>query len=106
MPVRFPRHHRPEHRYFTSEPVTNDNADFLKTDPIGSNNWITICNPRGDNPLPCYDPNTLDGTTSGKGKNLSDLVATFNPLMRGRMSRAARGPAAKPVVVANPNSKL
>ena len=62
--------------YYTADPVTNDNADYLKADPIGSNNWISICNPPGDNP-PCYDPNVFDGTTSGKGHDLSDLVATF-----------------------------
>lgn len=64
--------------FYTFEGVTNTNADFLKTDPIGSNNWISICNPPGFNP-PCYDPNVFDGTTSGSGKNLSDLVATFTP---------------------------
>lgn len=62
--------------FYTAEPVTNQNADFLKADPIGTNNWITICNGRDEVP-PCYDPNVFDGTTSGKGKDLSDLVATF-----------------------------
>lgn len=62
--------------YYTADPVTNDNADYLKADPIGSNNWITICNARDADP-PCFQPNVFDGTTSGKGHDLSDLVATF-----------------------------
>jgi hypothetical protein len=65
--------------YYTADGLTNNNADFLKADPINSNNWISICNPKGVLP-PCYDPNTFDGTTSGSGKNLSDLVATEFPI--------------------------
>lgn len=64
--------------YYTANGVTPTNADFLKADPIGSNNWISICNPPNSMP-PCYDPNTFDGTTSGKGHDLSDLVATYLP---------------------------
>jgi hypothetical protein len=62
--------------YYTADPVTPTNADYLKADPIGTNNWITICNPPTD-PIPCYQPNVFDGTTSGKGNNFSDFVATF-----------------------------
>jgi hypothetical protein len=62
--------------YYTADPITPQNADYLKADPIGTNNWVSICNPQGYSP-PCYNPNTFDGTTSGKGHDLSDLVATF-----------------------------
>jgi hypothetical protein len=71
--------------FYTADPVTLDNADFLKTDPIGSNNWISICNPPDTQP-PCYDPNVFDGTTSGKGHDLSDLVATFQAFQHSSMA--------------------
>lgn len=82
--------------YFTTESLSDANADYLKADPIGSNNWVSICNPPGSNP-PCYDPNTSDGTTSGKGQDLSDLVATFKPTtgQQGEQQPVAEPP--KPV---------
>lgn len=43
--------------------------DFLKADPIGSNNWISI--------FTSFIPLRVDPTTAGKGKNFSDIVATF-----------------------------
>jgi Bacterial lectin len=55
----------------TAEPVTTTNADYLKTDPIGSNNWMSI--------FLYYDPSAIDGRTGGQGGTPSDFVATFNP---------------------------
>ena len=55
--------------FYTSDPITVQNADYLKTDPIGSNNWFSI--------FVSYDPNVLDGKTSGTGGSASDFVATF-----------------------------
>ena len=81
--------------YFTTVSISDANADYLKADPNGSNNWVSICNPPGSNP-PCYDPNTSDGTTNGKGQDLSDLVATFTPTgQQGERPSVAEPP--KPV---------
>ncbi len=55
--------------FFTSDPITPTNADYLKTDPIGSNNWQSI--------FVSYDPNIFDGRTTGTGGSASDFVATF-----------------------------
>jgi len=54
--------------FYTSDGVTVNNADYLKTDPIGSNNWVSI--------FQSYDPNVLDGRTTGTGGTPSDFVAT------------------------------
>lgn len=56
--------------FYTNDPVTPTNADFLEADPIGSNNWISI--------FFSYTSNPIDGTMSGKGKGFSDIVATFH----------------------------
>jgi hypothetical protein len=41
---------------------------------VTSDNVKDICNPPGD-PTPCWQPNRIDGTTSGKTKNFSEFVA-------------------------------
>ena len=55
--------------FYTSDPITTKNADYLKADPIGTNNWTSI--------FVSYDPNTFDGRTTGTGGSSSDFVATF-----------------------------
>ena len=45
------------------------NADYLSTDPIGSNDWQSI--------FFQYLPNATDGGTTGKKGTPSDWVATF-----------------------------
>ena len=56
--------------YYTSDPITSTNADYLKADPIGTNNWKSI--------FVSYDPNVSDGKTTGTGGSSSDFVATFS----------------------------
>lgn len=55
--------------FYTSDPITPQNADYLKADPIGTNNWVSI--------FVSYNPNTFDGKTTGTGGSPSDFVATF-----------------------------
>lgn len=55
--------------FYTSDGVTPQNADYLKTDPIGSNNWQSI--------FVSFDPNGFDPKTTGTGGSTSDFVATF-----------------------------
>jgi len=57
--------------FYTLDNVTPTNADYLKTDPIGSNNWISI--------FEMYEPNVFDGRTTGTGGTPSDFVGTFKP---------------------------
>jgi len=57
-------------QYTTSDNVNAQNADFLKA-TIGQNNWISI--------FTGFSQNDIDPTTSGKGKDFSDFVATFKP---------------------------
>ncbi|MGA9567838.1 MAG: L-type lectin-domain containing protein [Candidatus Korobacteraceae bacterium] len=59
--------------FYTLENVTPTNADYLKADPIGSNNWISI--------FQMYQPNIFDGRTTGTGSSSSDFVATYNPTL-------------------------
>lgn len=59
--------------FYTADPITPTNADYLKADPIGTNNWVSI--------FVSFDPNTFDGTTTGKGRTPSDFVATFTPTL-------------------------
>ena len=54
--------------YSTPDPVNADNADYIKT-PIGTNNWCSI--------FTGFMENEFDPTTTGKGNNFSDFVATF-----------------------------
>lgn len=56
-------------QFFTSDPVTGNNADYLEADPIGSNNWQSI--------FFAFQQNPLDPVVTGRGKGFSDLVATF-----------------------------
>jgi hypothetical protein len=57
--------------YLTTDAITAANADYLKADPIGSNNWITI--------FESFTPGTSDPRTTGTGNTPSDFVATFVP---------------------------
>ncbi len=56
--------------YTTADNVTAQNADFLKA-TIGQNDWISI--------FTGFQQNDIDPTTSGKGNDFSDFVATFKP---------------------------
>ena len=55
--------------FYTTDGVTTQNADYLKTDPIGSNNWKSI--------FQSYQPSVFDGKTTGTSGGTSDFVATF-----------------------------
>lgn len=55
-------------KYSTPDPVNAGNADYIKT-PIGTNTWCSI--------FTSFQQNDIDPTTSGKGNNFSDFVATF-----------------------------
>ena len=55
--------------FYTADGITMQNADYLKTDPIGSNNWESI--------FVSFDPTGFDPRTSGSGGTPSDFVATF-----------------------------
>jgi len=55
--------------FYTADGLTGTNADYLKADPIGSNNWNTI--------FVSYDPNAFDGKTTGTGNTPSDFAATI-----------------------------
>jgi len=55
--------------FYTSDGVTPANADYLKADPIGSNNWVSI--------FLLFDPTGFDPRTTGSGGTPSDFVATF-----------------------------
>ncbi len=54
--------------YATTDPVNAGNADYIKA-PIGTNNWCSI--------FTTFQQDDIDPTTSGKGKDFSDFVATF-----------------------------
>jgi len=68
-------------KFTTTDPISTTNADFLETDPSGSNNWFSI--------FTSYDPNDYDGIVTGMGQGFrpigsgpggvssADLVATF-----------------------------
>jgi len=71
--------------FYTADGVTPANADYLKTDPIGSNNWQSI--------FEMYEPNIFDGRTTGTGGTPSDFVATF---------RVGAGPSPKQATTAPP----
>jgi hypothetical protein len=55
--------------YYTTDGVTPQNADYLKSDPIGTNNWVSI--------FQSFQSGTFDPRTSGSGGTPSDFVATF-----------------------------
>lgn len=56
--------------FYTADLVTPQNADYLKADPVGTNNWVSI--------FVSFDPNVLDGKTTGTGNTPSDFVATWD----------------------------
>ena len=55
--------------FYTAVGITPQNADYLKSDPVGTNNWVSI--------FVTYDPNVLDGKTTGTGGSSSDFVVTL-----------------------------
>ena len=55
--------------YYSADGVTARNADYLSTDPVGSNNWQSI--------FFQFLPNAVDSGTVGKKPSPSDFVATF-----------------------------
>jgi Legume lectin domain len=55
--------------FYTAVGITPQNADYLKSDPVGTNNWVSI--------FVSYDPSVLDGRTTGTGGSSSDFVATL-----------------------------
>lgn len=57
--------------YSTTDPVTAQNADYLKA-TIGTNDWISI--------FTGFSQDGADPTTSGRGNDFSDFVATFKAL--------------------------
>jgi len=56
--------------YDTTDGVNGNNADYIKA-PIGTNTWCSI--------FTGFQQSFADPTTSGKGKDFSDFVATFKP---------------------------
>ena len=65
-------------QFETPEPVSMLNTDFLKADPIGSNNWCSIW-------TGFMQQNPPDPIVSGKGQGFSDLVATTTASRLGPM---------------------
>lgn len=59
---------------------------------ITSNNVLNICNGPTD-PIPCWQPAKIDGTTAGKTKNFSDLVALSLTVNIVNTSTAIAAPA-------------
>jgi lectin family protein len=55
--------------YYTADSINANNADYLSTDPIGSNNWQSI--------FFQFLPNAIDSGTTGKKPTPSDFVTTF-----------------------------
>jgi hypothetical protein len=56
-------------QFYTSDPINQNNADYLSADPIGSNNWVSI--------FSSFTPHPIDPVVGGRGTGFSDLVATF-----------------------------
>lgn len=57
--------------YLTTQQTANLKTDFLKADPIGSNNWCSIWTG--------FNSGLMDPIVSGKGPGMSDFVATLSP---------------------------
>ncbi|HLI63705.1 MAG TPA: L-type lectin-domain containing protein [Terriglobales bacterium] len=70
-------------QFYTSEPTSQTNTDFLEAEPIGSNNWCSIWTGFQDNPQ--------DGIITGKGTGFSDIVATLSPTGPGPQCGGGRG---------------
>ena len=60
--------------FYTAQEVAIKGTDFLKADPIGSNNWCSIWTGFNNGIMPPIDP-----IVSGKGPGMSDFVATLSP---------------------------
>lgn len=58
--------------YYTSDAITTTNADFIKDPTEGQNQWVRLTDVQ-------FQQNQFDPTTSGKGSDFSDFVATFKP---------------------------
>ena len=65
-----------ETSFYTSDGISSTNADYIKTDPIGSNNWVSI--------FESYDANAFDGKTTGTSGTPSDFVATIKVFQRSQ----------------------
>jgi len=63
-------------QFYTSQPISVMNTDFLEADPIGSNNWCSIW-AFFNSGLP------NDPIVGGGGTGFSDVVATVSPTGRG-----------------------
>lgn len=59
---------------------------------VTSTNIQNICNPPGDL-VPCWQPQRIDPTTSGKTKNFSDLVALFQTVNTVATTTSINAPA-------------
>jgi hypothetical protein len=59
---------------------------------VTSGNLQDICNPPGD-PVPCWQAQRIDPTTSGKTKNFSDLVALFQTVNTVATTTSINAPA-------------
>jgi len=67
--------------YYTTDGVTPNDADYLKSDPIGTNNWVSI--------FESFDANGFDPRTTGTGSTPSDFVATFKVGAQNRVGSAS-----------------
>jgi hypothetical protein len=63
-------------QFYTPDPASNFNTDFLEADPIGSNNWCSIWF--------SYTELPVDDIVVGHGKGFSDIVATLSPTGPGQ----------------------
>ncbi len=57
--------------FYTTRQAANLRTDFLKADPIGSNDWCSIWTG--------FNNGLMDPIVSGKGPGMSDFVATLSP---------------------------
>jgi hypothetical protein len=89
--------------FYTSDPVTETNADYLENGAIGSNNWFSI--------FTSYMNDPIDGTTSGKGGgfgnggDLMNLFKNYRSLPANSTIRklAGQAPGADIVATFNPH---
>jgi hypothetical protein len=61
-------------KFTTNSPINGDDVDYLRAEPIGSNNWCSIFS---------GFQNNNDPVVSGKGRGLSDFVATLTESRNG-----------------------
>lgn len=76
-------------KFYTAEPLTPFTVDYIRAEPIGSNNWCSIFNGFSNN---------NDPVVSGKGRGLSDFVATFAPHGQGPMCQDSLAKAVQKVI--------